>query len=116
MLNYTRIANMVGKIFRYPKAIEIFEAIARQSINNSLLKYSVKGILLNAGICQLCKGDVVAITNALERYQVRFIKILSKIKIYEFSVLYRTHQSEFAYYSFYRNLTLPFLALENTNC
>ncbi|KAG6506774.1 hypothetical protein ZIOFF_032103 [Zingiber officinale] len=54
---------------RYPKAIEIYEAIAKHSINNNLLKYSVKGILLNAGICQLCKGDVVAITNALERYQ-----------------------------------------------
>lgn len=60
-------------IFRYPKAIEIFEEIARQSMNNNLLKYSVKGILLNAGICQLCRGDVVAITNSLERYQVSFL-------------------------------------------
>jgi len=34
-----------------------------------LLKYGVKGHLLNSGICQLCKGDVVAITNALEKYQ-----------------------------------------------
>ncbi|OEL16930.1 Alpha-soluble NSF attachment protein [Dichanthelium oligosanthes] len=53
----------------YPKATEIFEAIAHQSINNNLLKYSVRGILLNAGICQLCRGDPVAITNSLERYQ-----------------------------------------------
>lgn len=60
-------------IFRYPKAIEIFEEIARQSMNNNLLKYSVKGILLNAGICQLCRGDAVAITNSLERYQVSFL-------------------------------------------
>lgn len=57
-------------ISRYPKAIAIFEEIARQSINSNLLKYSVKGILLNAGICQLCRGDVVAITNSLERYEV----------------------------------------------
>jgi len=57
-------------LFRYQKAIEIYEAIARQSLNNNLLKYGVRGHLLNAGICQLCKGDVVAITNALERYQV----------------------------------------------
>lgn len=55
---------------RYHKSIEIYEEIARQSLNNNLLKYGVKGHLLNAGICQLCKGDVVAITNALERYQV----------------------------------------------
>ncbi|OAY80649.1 Alpha-soluble NSF attachment protein [Ananas comosus] len=64
-----KVAEFSAQLEQYPKAIEIFEAIARQSINNSLLKYSVKGILLNAGICQLCKGDVVAITNALERYQ-----------------------------------------------
>ncbi|KAK9126779.1 hypothetical protein Scep_015625 [Stephania cephalantha] len=51
------------------KAIEIYEDVARQSLNNNLLKYSVKGYLLNAGLCQLCKGDVVAITNALDKYQ-----------------------------------------------
>ncbi|KAL4275348.1 hypothetical protein AHAS_Ahas20G0098200 [Arachis hypogaea] len=33
------------------------------------MKYGVKGHLLNAGICELCKGDLVAINNALERYQ-----------------------------------------------
>ncbi|KAJ0624928.1 putative NSF attachment protein [Helianthus annuus] len=54
---------------QYQKAIEIYEEIARPSLNNNLLKYGIRGHLLNAGICQLCKGDVVAITNALERYQ-----------------------------------------------
>ncbi|KAF2296348.1 hypothetical protein GH714_037472 [Hevea brasiliensis] len=51
------------------KAIEIYEEIARHSLGVNLLKYGVKGHLLNAGICHLCKGDVVAVTNALERYQ-----------------------------------------------
>lgn len=55
---------------RYPKSIQIFEEIARHSLNNNLLKYGVKGHLLNAGICQLCKGDPVAISNALEKYEV----------------------------------------------
>ncbi|XP_009384250.2 alpha-soluble NSF attachment protein-like [Musa acuminata AAA Group] len=64
-----KVAQFAAQLEQYPKAIEIYEAIARHSINNNLLKYGVKGILLNAGICQLCKGDVVAITNALERYQ-----------------------------------------------
>ncbi|CAL5425784.1 unnamed protein product [Camellia sinensis] len=56
---------------RYQQAIEIYEDIARQSLNNNLLKYGVKGHLLNAGIGQLCKGkgDTVAINNALEKYQ-----------------------------------------------
>lgn len=57
-------------LFRYPKAIEIYEDIAQQSLNNNLLKYGAKGHLLNAGICHLCKGDVVSINNALEKYQV----------------------------------------------
>ncbi|KAB5538635.1 hypothetical protein DKX38_016168 [Salix brachista] len=56
-------------VFRYQTSIDIYEEIARQSLKSNLLKYGVKGHLLNAGICHLCKGDVVAITNALERYQ-----------------------------------------------
>ncbi|PKA53269.1 Alpha-soluble NSF attachment protein [Apostasia shenzhenica] len=64
-----KIAQFAAQLEQYPKAINIFEAIARHSINNNLLKYSVKGILLNAGICEICKGDPVAINNALERYQ-----------------------------------------------
>ncbi|CAN6479130.1 unnamed protein product [Victoria cruziana] len=64
-----RVAQLAASLDEYPKAIEIFESIAKVSMNNNLLKYSVKGLLLNAGICQLCKGDAVAINNALERYQ-----------------------------------------------
>lgn len=64
-----KIAQFAGQLEHYQRAIDIYEDIARQSINNNLLKYGVKGHLLNAGICQLCKGDVVSITNALERYQ-----------------------------------------------
>ncbi|KAF3652891.1 Alpha-soluble NSF attachment protein [Capsicum annuum] len=64
-----RVAQFSAQMEKYPRAIEIFEEIARHSVNNNLLKYGVRGHLLNAGICQLCKGDVVAINNALERYQ-----------------------------------------------
>ncbi|KAJ0045023.1 hypothetical protein Pint_06616 [Pistacia integerrima] len=64
-----KVAQYAAELEQYQKAIEIFEEIAKQSLNNNLLKYGVKGHLLNAGICQLCKSDVVAITNALERYQ-----------------------------------------------
>ncbi|GJS04180.1 alpha-soluble NSF attachment protein-like protein [Tanacetum coccineum] len=55
------------KIAQYSAELEQY--IAKQSLNNNLLKYGVKGHLLNPGICQLCKGDVVAITNALDKYQ-----------------------------------------------
>lgn len=64
-----KVAQFAAQLEQYQKAIEIYEEIAKQSLSNNLLKYGVKGHLLNAGICHLCKGDVVAITNALERYQ-----------------------------------------------
>lgn len=64
-----KVAQFAAQLEQYPKAIEIYEDIARQSLNNNLLKYGVKGHLLNAGICHLCKGDVVSITNALEKYE-----------------------------------------------
>ncbi|XP_020237258.1 alpha-soluble NSF attachment protein 2 [Cajanus cajan] len=64
-----KVAQFAAQLEQYQKSIDIYEEIARQSLNNNLLKYGVKGHLLNAGICQLCKGDVIAITNALERYQ-----------------------------------------------
>ncbi|KAK4277767.1 hypothetical protein QN277_015715 [Acacia crassicarpa] len=64
-----KVAQFAAQLEQYQKAIDIYEDIARQSLNNNLLKYGVKGHLLNAGICQLCKADDVAITNALERYQ-----------------------------------------------
>lgn len=64
-----KVAQFSAQLEQYPKAIEIFEEIARHSINNNLLKYGVRGHLLNAGICQLCKGDPVAISNALDKYQ-----------------------------------------------
>ncbi|KAL8254295.1 hypothetical protein R6Q59_032516 [Mikania micrantha] len=64
-----KIAQYAAELEQYQKAIEIYEDIARQALNNNLLKYGVRGHLLNAGICQLRKGDVVAITNALDNYQ-----------------------------------------------
>ncbi|CAN1825847.1 Alpha-soluble NSF attachment protein [Linum perenne] len=64
-----KVAQFAAQLEQYPKAIAIYEEIARHSLSNNLLKYGVKGHLLNAGICHLCKGDVVAITNALEKYQ-----------------------------------------------
>ncbi|KAG4953251.1 hypothetical protein JHK87_038845 [Glycine soja] len=64
-----KVAQFSAQLEQYQRSIEIYEDIARQSLSNNLLKYGVKGHLLNAGICQLCKDDVIAITNALERYQ-----------------------------------------------
>lgn len=34
-----------------------------------MLKYSVKGYLLQAGICHLCTADVESMKGAMERYE-----------------------------------------------
>lgn len=62
---------------RYDRAIQIYEAVGKNSMNNNLLKYSVKGYLLNAGLCQICGKDIVAVHNAIEHYQVSaFIRFI----------------------------------------
>lgn len=35
--------------------MQIFEDVARTSLDSNLLKYSAKGYLLNAGLCQLAR-------------------------------------------------------------
>ncbi|KAK6118222.1 hypothetical protein DH2020_048008 [Rehmannia glutinosa] len=52
-----KVAQFSAQLGKYQKAIDIYEEIARYSLNNNLLKYGARGHLLNAGICQLCKGD-----------------------------------------------------------
>ncbi|XP_058088561.1 alpha-soluble NSF attachment protein-like isoform X2 [Magnolia sinica] len=63
------VAQFAAQLEQYPKAIGNFEVTARQSMNDILLKSAVPTMLLNAGLCQLCWGGVVAITNSLKRYQ-----------------------------------------------
>ena len=43
--------------------------MAKSSINNNLMKWSVKEYLLKSGICHLATGDVVATNRALESYR-----------------------------------------------
>ncbi|KAG0501806.1 hypothetical protein HPP92_001878 [Vanilla planifolia] len=48
-----KVAHLAAQLEQYPKAIEIFEETARQSVHSNLLRHSVKGILLNSEICEL---------------------------------------------------------------
>ncbi|CAK9232619.1 unnamed protein product [Sphagnum jensenii] len=64
-----KVAQFAAQLQQYPRAIDIFETVARQSIDSNLLKYSVKTHLLNAALCQLCAGDSVAINHAVQRYE-----------------------------------------------
>lgn len=53
----------------YYKAIEMYEKVAKTSIQSNLMRWSVKEYLLKAGICQLCTGDQVGVNAALDRYR-----------------------------------------------
>jgi hypothetical protein len=48
---------------------ELYEKVARTSISNNLMRWSVKEYLLKAGICQLCTGDIVGVNAAMDKYR-----------------------------------------------
>lgn len=66
---WLKVADAAALDGDYYKAIENYEKVAEQSINNNLMRYSVKDYLLKAGICHLASGDQVAAQRALERYR-----------------------------------------------
>jgi alpha-soluble NSF attachment protein len=65
---WLKVADVAGIEGDYYKAIANYEKVAQQSINNNLMKYSVKDYFLKAGICHLATGDLVAVKRALEQY------------------------------------------------
>ncbi|KAM4059937.1 soluble NSF attachment protein, SNAP domain-containing protein [Hirsutella rhossiliensis] len=66
---WLKVADVAALEGDYYKAIENYEKVAEQSINNNLMKYSVKDYFLKAGICHLASGDLVAAQRGLERYR-----------------------------------------------
>ncbi|GAB1730046.1 hypothetical protein NU195Hw_g5115t1 [Hortaea werneckii] len=66
---FLKLADLSALESDYYKAISNYEKVAKSSINNNLMKWSVKEYLLKAGICHLCTGDSVATNRALESYR-----------------------------------------------
>jgi alpha-soluble NSF attachment protein len=64
-----KVAQFAAQLEKYELAIEKFEQVAQASIDNTLLKWSVKEYLLKAGLCHLATTDVVTARRALEKYQ-----------------------------------------------
>ena len=52
----------------YPRAIELFEAVATASLGSTLTKYSVKDYYLSAGLCYLAIPDQGAAARAMAFY------------------------------------------------
>lgn len=66
---FLKAADLAALDKEYPTAIAKYEKVAKTSVNNNLMKYSVKDYLLKAGICHLAMNDQVGTERALEQYQ-----------------------------------------------
>lgn len=65
---YLKVADLSALEGDYQTAIKKLEDVAKSSINNNLMKWSVKDYFLKAGICHLAAADTVATKRALEQY------------------------------------------------
>ncbi|KAF9346994.1 hypothetical protein BGX26_001479 [Mortierella sp. AD094] len=63
-----KVATFAAQLGMYDKAIDRFEAVASASLDNQLMKWSLKEYFLKAGLCHLATGDSVSAHNAVERY------------------------------------------------
>ena len=66
---YLKVGDLAALEADYPTAVSRFENVAKSSINNNLMKWSVKDYFLKAGICYLAQGDMVATQRALEHFK-----------------------------------------------
>ena len=53
---FLKVADLAALESDYYKAIENYEKVAKASVNNGLMKWSVKDYFLKAGICHLASG------------------------------------------------------------
>jgi alpha-soluble NSF attachment protein len=63
-----KVAMLSALVEDYPTSVQLFQEVALSSLDSNLLKYSVKGYLLQAGLVQLCHGDSVQVANAIDKY------------------------------------------------
>jgi hypothetical protein len=51
-----KVAQIAAELEMYEVAIEKFEKVAAASVDDALLKWSLKEYFLKAGLCHLCTG------------------------------------------------------------
>jgi alpha-soluble NSF attachment protein len=51
-----KVAYYSAQLESYDKAIEIYEQVAAQAIDNNLLKWGAREYYLKAGLCHMCTG------------------------------------------------------------
>jgi len=66
-----KVAQYCAQLEQYPKAIEIYEQVGRNAMDNQLLRYSAKDHFFRAAICTMCV-DIQDTCNAIARYEEMF--------------------------------------------
>jgi alpha-soluble NSF attachment protein len=66
--NYLKAADLAALDGDYYKAIGHYEHVAKDSLNNNTMKWSVKDYLFKAGITHLATNDIVGFNRALQSY------------------------------------------------
>jgi len=72
-----KVAYMSAEAKELDKAVAILEKVAQTCVGNNLLKFKVKDYCMDAGICRIGIGDLVACKKALDTYvswQPEFVK------------------------------------------
>ena len=64
-----KVAQFSAEAGNYPRAIDIYEQVARAAADNNLLRFSAKGHLLHAALCSLCYAGPDATRDRMERYK-----------------------------------------------
>ncbi|KAJ5826212.1 Tetratricopeptide-like helical [Penicillium riverlandense] len=67
--HYLKVADLAALEGDYYKSINHFERVAKASVGNNLMRWSVKDYFLKAGICHLATKDLVESGRALESYR-----------------------------------------------
>ncbi|EWC47599.1 hypothetical protein DRE_03219 [Drechslerella stenobrocha 248] len=65
---FLKAADLYADIGQPERSFPIYEKIAEASLNNNLMKWSVKEYLFKAALCHLATKDVVATKRALAQY------------------------------------------------
>eukprot|EP00124_Ichthyophonus_hoferi_P003327 Ihof_evm2s283 gene=Ihof_evmTU2s283 len=67
-----KVAMYSAQLEDYDKAVQIYEKVAAEYIDNNLLKWGAKEYYLKAGLCHMCTGDILTARRACDRYKEQF--------------------------------------------
>lgn len=67
----SRVAHLAAQLDPpdFEKAADVFAQVGGDCLNSNLLKFSAKGYFLQAVLCTLARGDIVAADSQLERFK-----------------------------------------------